>query len=311
MAEGTVALLNQNILDNLVEEIILIQKQNLLNRNLREDSFPSLSKLEKFVQLNRNNKKIVKLAAAKAALKFRIAHALHIYQSNAIYTYIPKNACSTMRYSVALTNGFIQKQEEWRWIHTNDLTQSVKNLSYLLNPNYSFVILRCPYGRLVSVFFDKFINNKPHAKKFMQKYMSNLKIDNLSFQDFVNRISEIKSVQYDHHWRPQTDFLLYKEYTRYFALEELETASKTLEQDIGFKVHDTRKIVGHHTSHVRKIEHIQEPWYLSIKELRELSQLPKVQSMYSKEMIKKVKTIYAEDIDFYSSKFGNKNLSFN
>ena len=34
-------------------------------------------------------------------------HTLSIYSIDAIYTLIPKNACSTMRYSIALANGFI------------------------------------------------------------------------------------------------------------------------------------------------------------------------------------------------------------
>jgi hypothetical protein len=303
--KSTVKILNQKILNELVTEILMLQNSDLINNN-----FPSLSKLKPFIIPNTEAKKTSSLPQTKAFLRCKISHAIHLYESNSIYTFIPKNACSTMRYSVAFANGFIQGKEEVDWIHNNNVTLSVKNLSPLLNPNYSFVILRCPYSRLVSVFFDKFIKKTGGARKFGQKHQPNLALDDLSFHEFVNTISALNPHTYNEHWRPQTHFLLYNEYSRYFALEDFATAVQTLEQDIGFKVYDTRDKIKHHTGHIRTSETIPEPWNLTLKELKALPSLPKVETMFSPEMIKTVQSIYADDIELYCSKFGPDNLTF-
>ena len=39
---------------------------------------------------------------------FSSEHALSIYPINAIYNFIPKNACSSLRYSIAVANGFLE-----------------------------------------------------------------------------------------------------------------------------------------------------------------------------------------------------------
>ena len=41
-----------------------------------------------------------------AAHQFAAQHALSIYAADAIYSFIPKNACSTMRYTLAIANGW-------------------------------------------------------------------------------------------------------------------------------------------------------------------------------------------------------------
>ncbi len=250
------------------------------------------------------------LPQTKSSLQFAITHALHIFDSNSIYSFIPKNACSTMRYSLAISNGFLKNEKQVEWIHNNNLTLSVKNITTLLNPHYSFVILRCPYSRLVSVFFDKFIKGKGDAKVFVNKYMKNTKISDVTFEQFINKLSQMNTKDFNQHWRPQVDFLLYKEYDKYFSLENFSEAIKILDQDIGFKVEDTRSLIGHHTHDTRKLTDIEQPETLKIQQLKKLEILPSVKNMYNEEMLEKVSNIYHQDIEFYCSKFGNKGLSF-
>ena len=38
---------------------------------------------------------------------FAERHALNVYKSNSIYSFIPKNACSTLRLSLAVANGVV------------------------------------------------------------------------------------------------------------------------------------------------------------------------------------------------------------
>ena len=84
-------------------------------------------------------------------------HALRIYKSNSIYSFIPKNGCSTMRLSLALANGCISDPKDFEWIHNNSLTFSA-DLPSLLLADYTFVILRCPFARLASVYLDKIVS---------------------------------------------------------------------------------------------------------------------------------------------------------
>ena len=40
--------------------------------------------------------------------QWSLYHSLAIYNLDSIYTFIPKNACSTMRFSIAVQNGFLK-----------------------------------------------------------------------------------------------------------------------------------------------------------------------------------------------------------
>ena len=43
---------------------------------------------------------------------FSLNHTLEIYHLDAVCTFFPKNACSTIRYSIALANGFIKNTKQ-------------------------------------------------------------------------------------------------------------------------------------------------------------------------------------------------------
>ena len=81
-----------------------------------------------FVKLMDGAMKINKIRYAKCSnmpldknnlYSFSRRFALKHYSSGAVYTYIPKNACSTMRYSLAIANGFIDQNTDPNWIHRN------------------------------------------------------------------------------------------------------------------------------------------------------------------------------------------------
>lgn len=99
---------------------------------------------------------------------FAAQHALVHYTSGAVYSFIPKNACSTMRYSMAIANNCISGPEDWTWIHKNNGT-FVATLPELVRAPYSFVILRCPHARLASVFLDKIVDRTPELWQLYRK----------------------------------------------------------------------------------------------------------------------------------------------
>ena len=95
---------------------------------------------------------------------FAARHALAIYSRKAICTYIPKNACSSLRYSIALMNGLIEGPEDIDWNQSNNKTFCA-SLAEILTAEYTFVVVRCPFARLASAFLDKAINEKRRVQK--------------------------------------------------------------------------------------------------------------------------------------------------
>ena len=51
-------------------------------------------------------------------------HAWSLYHHDAIYTFIPKNACTTLRFSVAVDNGFLDHGSDPAWLDNNNPTFS-------------------------------------------------------------------------------------------------------------------------------------------------------------------------------------------
>jgi hypothetical protein len=102
--------------------------------------------------------------SGNGAHQFALSHAMCIYQPAAIYSFIPKNACSTLRFSVALANGCVSGESDVNWIHENNETFK-PTLAELVRANYSFVVLRDPFRRVASCFLDKFVDKRPEARR--------------------------------------------------------------------------------------------------------------------------------------------------
>ena len=84
-------------------------------------------------------------------------YALSIYPINSVYTFIPKNACSTLRFSIAIANGFIKDLKDIQWIHNNNST-FISTQREVTRASFTFVVLRCPYTRIASCFLDKIVD---------------------------------------------------------------------------------------------------------------------------------------------------------
>ena len=95
--------------------------------------------------------------ASNQAHQFALRHAIRIFGSNAVYTLVPKNGCSTLRLSIALANGCIEEPSRVNWIHANNQSFPATTESAFL-ADYTFVVVRCPFERLYSAFMDKIVN---------------------------------------------------------------------------------------------------------------------------------------------------------
>ena len=235
--------------------------------------------------------------------EFAIKHTLCHYKSNTVCTWIPKNGCSNLRYSVSKENGAISSVDEIEWIHRNNDCFNA-NTKESLKADYTFIILRNPFKRLLSFFLDKLCH--PQEEQTEGSYQHAQETfnfsENNSFLDFINYIWENpNSIYNDEHTRPQCDFLLYRQYDDYFALEGIDAANLRIYEKTGIKIDDIRDNNSIFTSKGR--EYSQEITSTTqankIKVSLENNKVPFVENMYSNEMLKKVSTLYLQDILLY------------
>lgn len=238
------------------------------------------------------------------AHSFAAQHALEIYRKKAIYSLIPKNGCSAMRYSLGIENGFITGPENYRWIHDNLYTFSADQRG-LITAGYSFVILRCPYARVASAYLDKIVGNQVDAWALLPIYSTDEKAETLSFKRFVTILKNRGLLRSNIHWRPQSHFLVYSNYSDYFALEDFDTAIKTLKSKLGFEVHETRHLYQHGSDGLEKMEgnYSKTPAH-KLAQLRREGKVPSHNALYTADIFDLVSTIFADDVALYQDKIG-------
>lgn len=234
---------------------------------------------------------------------FSLGHALSIYPLNAIYTFIPKNACSSLRFSIAVANGFLKTLTDIDWINKNNQTFIPTQRESIL-AKYTFVVLRCPFRRVASCFLDKIVDRKIEFND-----ENGLKV-NVNFNDFLSIIKSQNRFDRDEHWRNQTDFLHYESYDDYFSLELFKEATNSLTSQ-GLNVYDTREVLQHDLSMLKKIDgDFSKTNQDKIKEMKANGSVPDYRSMFSSIEIELVKDIYSDDIELYKTHCGGKELLF-
>ena len=230
-------------------------------------------------------------------------YALSIYPINSVYTFIPKNACSTLRFSIAIENGFIKDLKDIQWIHNNNSTfrSSQREVSLA---SFTFVVLRCPYTRIASCFLDKVVDEVISFNDEMGKKVS------LNFYEFLLHINSQQPFEREQHWRNQSDFLHYEKYDEYFSLELFSEAIASLAAH-GLKVHDTRESINHGISNLKAVDgDFSKMKAEQIKKMKEEGSAPNYKSMFSKVEIDLVNEIYKDDMNLYKSHFGESELLF-
>lgn len=241
-----------------------------------------------------------------SSYQFAANHTKVHYKSNSVCTWIPKNACSNLRYSIAIANGAISSIDEIEWIHANN-DCFVASTKEALEAKFTFVILRNPYKRLLSFFLDKLCHSDSQQTDISYKIAKEVFSfePNMNFEDFVNHIWDYPHTIYkDEHTQPQCDFVLYKNYDRYYSIEKLKEALDEIKERTGLEIHDTRNAntifttKNHHpTSGITYQSNAAE-----IRDLYDQNKTPIVTNMYNKEMIKKVTALYLQDILLYASR---------
>jgi len=238
---------------------------------------------------------------------FAARFAWSVYASDAIYSIIPKNACSSLRYSIAIENGCIRDSRDYLWLAANFETFT-PSLRELARAAYSFVVLRDPFARLASCFLDKFVAKKPPLWEYLtltgqlQKHAGTL-----CFREFVAGLKEAGVLRGNIHWRPQADFLVYEDYDDVFADERFADAVPVIERRAGFKVIDTRRITDHGTDMLAVLPEDRDLSSCTIDRLAELrrgGEVPHPRSLYASESVALVRSLYTEDLQLYEKHVG-------
>lgn len=236
---------------------------------------------------------------------FAQLHAVHVYDSNAIYSMIPKNGCTTLRLSIAMANGVVADTSQWEWIHFNNdsFKPSLKELALAA---YRFTVLRDPFGRLVSCFLDKIVNKTSDAAKFQEKMEDSIDLDTLTFRQFCHGLTKPGVLTGNIHWRPQVHFLVYADYDDYFCFEDFGRVAPLLKAVIGLDLVDARPLARHHTSRHKPAPSSQSYADVPLPHLKALLRsgyAPRPESLYDEELIALVRDLYAADFALYHTHF--------
>ena len=291
----------------------LDNREELLN-NIRQTCVRDVISLPGFHKLNESEECNRSLTFSKSygnpdkietneEHEFARRHTLVHLKSNSICTWIPKNSCSSLRYSIAVSNGAISGIGDIDWIHKNNSSFTASNKE-LLTANYSFVILRNPFKRLLSFYCDKLCNTGNNANDESYKVTQSIMGTDAktTFDEFVEilwRNSSLKKA--NEHIQDQCDFLIYRKYHEYFALEQYKSAATRIKERTGLTLEDVRPYNTIHTSYG-----CSESDELSYETPAEFigtalaeSRKAKAEHMYNSEMIKKVGSLYLSDILMY------------
>lgn len=242
---------------------------------------------------------------ANAPHVFAASHALVHYPSGAIYSFIPKNGCTSLRVSLAIAHGCIAGPEAWDWVHQNNGTFAA-DLSDLVRAPFSFVVLRCPHARLVSAFLDKIVEREPDMWAHHRAIRGAEHPDDYSFRGFVASLARPEILGLNIHWRAQADFLVYDDYSRWFAFERFDEIAPVLQDHLGLRVVDARPFSHGRSAALTRRAGIATPdtRALDLLALRADGIRPDVRDFYDDELAELVAALYPRDLAVYARRCG-------
>ena len=235
--------------------------------------------------------------------EFARKHTLVHLKSNTICTWIPKNSCSTLRFSIAVSNGAISGKEQVDWIHKNNASFRASNKE-LLSAEYAFVVLRNPFKRLLSFYCDKLCNEgeDPNDTSYDTAKSMMGTTAKTTFAEFIDTLWQRPTLKKRNgHTQDQCDFLIYNNYHDYFSVERYKDTASTIFKKTGVTLEDTRPFNSIHTTYgcEESINLNHETPAELIGSAIKKSQKPIVRNMYTPDLIKKVGSLYLSDILLY------------
>lgn len=228
-------------------------------------------------------------------------HALVHYPTGAIYSFIPKNACSTLRLSLAVANGCIADEKDYAWIHRNNDTFAA-NLSEMVRAPLSFVVLRCPHARLASVFLDKIVGRERDMWDLLRHSGEAFDPDIITFRAFVDLLKNPALLALNIHWRPQIGFLAFQDYTHWFALERFDAVGPILKNTLGLDIFDARALTQHGSDYQKTLQegHFFDTPAWQVAEMKREHKTPHLRCFYDDALASDVAALYAQDMQLYA-----------
>jgi hypothetical protein len=208
-----------------------------------------------------------------------------------------------------MANGCIADVSQANWIHHNNPTFA-PSLRDAALAGYVFVVLRCPYRRLASVFLEKFVEKKMDAWQFREASGYDFELSDLTFRQFVNRLTRTGVSNCNIHWRLQSRFLLFDEYDDYFSVENFSDAAQVLKDKIGLDVIDARLVTKHGTDQYSRQSDgfFGDTCAFDLSVMKREGAVPDYSAMFDESIIQSVKKMYEEDINLYVDKTGLETL---
>lgn len=230
------------------------------------------------------------------------SHALCAYASNSIYTFIPKNACSTLRLSLAIANGAIASPDQVEWIHMNNVTFSA-NLRDLATADYTFVVVRDPLTRLASTWLDQIVGRKIEVWELLRATQYAYDWDRLTFRRFAQLVCPPGPLRWNIHWQPQVEFLVYERYDDVFVFERFAEAQELIRERAGIEVIDARSITRHGTDQYTLVDDrcYADATPRQVRRMRTQGLSPSHLSLYDQELQELVKFHYADDFVLHAN----------
>lgn len=245
---------------------------------------------------------------------FAMNRALLVYPSGAVFTFIPKNGCTTLRVSLAMANGVLPDLEDWEWVHRNNRTFCA-SLREVVTAPFTFVVLRCPHARLASVFLDKMVEGGPLGRRFLAREGKERDLASVTFRDFVTMLDTPALLNFDPHWRPQVDFLVYEDYDLWVPLERFAQHIPQIEAGAGMKIQDARQLSGHGTDRLEAVGkgrpglHADTP-RSKLAALRKQGKAPDYAALYDDDLVARVARLYSQDGALYAERFDSDTMLF-
>ena len=236
-------------------------------------------------------------------LGFALRH-LYVYpRLRLAYTYIPKNACSSLKRTFGRAQGWLTADSPSA--HEMRRAWWLSGLARYPRAEERIVVVRDPFDRVLSAYLNKFLRAKDSvaeqavAAGLGESIGPGATRDDVTFADFVGYLSRTPSRRLDEHWRPQHDFLL-GSYTRILRFEHLGEDTAFLAAR-GLVVDEAR---GHSTSKVQS--DVGPGWGTrTAGELGDLRRrrgvLPSRENMYDDGLRAMINERFAEDVELFES----------